>query len=478
MINKKEIFLVPYAHLDTQWRWEYPTTIKKYIKNTMEANIYLFDKYPEHRFNFAGAIRYAMMKEYYPEQFKKVKNYIEEGRWNFAGTCLEETDPLTPSVESMIRNILYGDRWAKKEFGKSSRDYLLPDCFGFPANMPTVLTHCGLQGFSTQKLTWGSAVGIPFEIGLWKGPDGSELLSALNPGEYVAHLNQPVQSDHKQLQKLNALGTKNGIWKCFQYYGTGDIGGAPTEGSVKQAIESIQQTAKEDSEIVVKQGSPDEFYSEITEQEKEKMDRYSGDLLLVNHSAGTLGSAAIMKRWNRKNEQMAFAAELAAVMALSIAGIPYPNEKIKSAWSRIIGNQMHDILPGTSTPIAYEFSHNDEVTALNTWTTIIQDSATAISPFVEGNGEILLFNPVGESRKDGVDIELLEWDEKNNSHAMILDAEGNSLPLQVIKNAMGKFQATFIPELKPFSWSRFSVSINETVNMDSIPNAVSLPHPR
>lgn len=126
MIHKKEIFLIPYSHLDTQWRWEYPTTIKKYIKNTLEENLYLFDKYPDHRFNFTGALRYSMMKEYYPVQFEKAKKIIDEGRWFFAGTSLEETDALVPSVESMIRNILYGDRWAKNHLGTSSRDLL---CF-------------------------------------------------------------------------------------------------------------------------------------------------------------------------------------------------------------------------------------------------------------------------------------------------------------------------------------------------------------
>jgi len=227
---KKEIFLIPYAHLDTQWRWEYPTTINKYIKNTLEENIRLFEKYPaEHRFNFTGALRYQMMKEYYPEQFEKVKQYIKEGRWSFTGSCLDETDTLTPSVESMIRNILYGDRWAKAEFGENEdRTHMIPDCFGFPANMPSVLAHCGIKGFHTQKLTWNSAVGIPFEIGIWEGPDGNGIVSALNPGSYVAPLIPPVHRSPRRLKRLEKLGEKNGIWKSFQYYGVGDIGGRKT----------------------------------------------------------------------------------------------------------------------------------------------------------------------------------------------------------------------------------------------------------
>ena len=38
-------------------------------------------------------------------------------------------------------------------FGKASNEYMLPDCFGFPASLPTILAHAGLKGFSTQKLS-------------------------------------------------------------------------------------------------------------------------------------------------------------------------------------------------------------------------------------------------------------------------------------------------------------------------------------
>lgn len=455
--KKKELWLIPYAHLDTQWRWEYPTTVKKYIKNTLDENLYLFDKYPDYVFNFTGAIRYAMMKEYYPEKFEKIKPYVTEGKWCLAGTCLDETDTLSPSVESMIRNILYGDRWAKNEFGTSSRDYMIPDCFGFPANMPSVLAHCGIRGFSSQKLTWGSAVGIPFEIGVWEGPDGNGIVSALNPGSYNSRLIPPLHKNSKKLEKLTRLGEENGIWKSFQYYGVGDIGGAPTEGSVGRALSSIEHAEEVDPDLMIKQGSSDEFFSLVTDDEREKMDRYRGDLLLVNHSAGSLTSAAMMKRWNRKNEQMAFAGEAAAVTALWKVGRKYPARKIKSAWFRTIGNQMHDILPGTSTPIAYEYSHNDEIVALATWDAILKDSATAVAPYVKGTGEILVFNPIGEARNDPVDFVLTDWSEKPIAHPVIVTAEGKELPMQVKKAEDGKFIGTFIPELEPFGWARYTI---------------------
>lgn len=453
---KKEIFMVPYAHLDTQWRWEYPTTIKKYIRNTLEENIAMFKKYPEHRFNFTGALRFRMMQEYYPDLFEEVKKLVAEGKWTLAGTCLDETDALVPSVESTVRNMLYGNQWQLETFGVSSRDYMIPDCFGFPANFPTVMNHCGIIGFSSQKLSWGSAVGVPFELGIWEGPDGSGVVSALNPGRYIARVNLPIYVSPDRLGKLKRLGKKNGIWKSFQYYGVGDIGGAPRERSIKQTIKSIKKSKNKD--IQVSQGSPTEFFLRVTSEERGKMDTYQGDFLLVNHSAGSITSATAMKRWNRKNEKLAFAAEAAAVTALHVAGTPYPQDKIASAWYRVIGSQMHDILPGTSTPLAYEYAHNDEVLALKTFHTVLEDSAQAVAPYVKGSGEILLFNPSSDSREDRVTLVLpKDFVEDGQRIQSLVDAEGVAYPVD-IRMEEDQQIVTALPKLQPFEWKRYTLS--------------------
>ena len=123
------LYVVGYAHLDTEWRWEYPQVIDEYIRKTMEDNFKLFDKYPHYVFNFSGANRYRFMKEYFPADFAKVKKYVDEGRWFPAGSSMEEGDVNAPSAEAIIRQILYGNEWFRKEFGKASAEYMLPDCF-------------------------------------------------------------------------------------------------------------------------------------------------------------------------------------------------------------------------------------------------------------------------------------------------------------------------------------------------------------
>ncbi|MGB0714554.1 MAG: hypothetical protein ACPGXK_01670, partial [Phycisphaerae bacterium] len=204
--DNKALYCVGYAHLDTQWRWDFVTTIDEYIKATLDQNFERFESFPDYVFSFTGSVRYEMMKEYYPERYERLKQYIEDGRWFVSGSSVDEGDVNVPSSESIIRQILYGNLYFKREFGKVSSDFMLPDCFGFPASLPTLFSHCGLIGFSTQKLTWGSAVGIPFKVGVWEGPDGNGIISALDPGPYVGAIEGKVGTNATWLERVQENG--------------------------------------------------------------------------------------------------------------------------------------------------------------------------------------------------------------------------------------------------------------------------------
>ena len=193
------LYLVGYAHLDTEWRWEYPQVIQEYLAKTLLDNFALIEKYPHYVFNFTGAFRYKLFKEYYPEDYAKLKEYVAAGRWFPAGSSVDECDVNSPNAESIFRHVLYGNEFFRHEFGKASAEFMLPDCFGFPASLPSILAHAGIKGFSTQKLSsnWQPAPmvggtnspeqtppGIPFNVGIWVGTDGQSVIAALNPGSY------------------------------------------------------------------------------------------------------------------------------------------------------------------------------------------------------------------------------------------------------------------------------------------------------
>ena len=179
LTREPTLYVVAYAHLDTQWRWDYPTTIDEYIPNTMRDNFALFEKYPHYVFNFSGANRYRMMKEYYPADYEKVKQYVAAGRWFPCGSSVEECDvnaALAPSRSSARSSTATTS--SEREFGKTSAEFMLPDCFGFPASLPSILAHCGMQGLldAEADLAGSAPVGGPGRRR--RRPKGSRSTSA------------------------------------------------------------------------------------------------------------------------------------------------------------------------------------------------------------------------------------------------------------------------------------------------------------
>ena len=460
------LYLVGYAHLDTEWRWDYPQTIREYLPKTLRENFQLLEKYPHYVFNFSGANRYRMIKEYYPADYERVKKHVAAGRWFPSGSSMEENDVNSPSAESVIRQILYGKQFFRREFGKTSAEYMLPDCFGFPASLPSILAHAGIKGFSTQKLSasWQPAPhvggpdspqktpeGIPFNVGIWEGPDGRSVMAALNPGSYGGSVTYdlsktppapPAPADATQRPRplvdwparIGVNGTATGLFADYMYYGTGDTGGSPTEASVKLA-DAIAAKAKTrippqvtprpgqggapvpppvpgpevlvgDGPVKVISATSEQMFLDIKPAQTTKLPRYQGDLELINHSAGSITSQAYMKRWNRKNELLADAAERASVLADWLGGRPYPQKRLNDAWTLVMGGQFHDIIPGTSIPKAYEYAWNDEVLAMNQFAGVLSSAvesiATRLDTQVKGT-PVIVYNPLNIARQDVVE---------------------------------------------------------------------------
>jgi alpha-mannosidase len=443
LTRQPTLYLVGYAHLDTQWNWEYTATINSYLPKTMKMNFDLFEKYPHYIFNFSGANRYRLMKEYYPADYAKVKHYVDAGRWFPAGSSMEEGDVNLPSAESIMRQILYGKAYFRNDFGKSSAEYMLPDCFGFPASLPSILAHMGIKGFSTAKLSWGSSApaggpnslektppGHPFNVGVWVGPDGKSVIAALNPGTYVSQINTDLsnvpspnaagrarQLEQNWVERVNLDGEVSGLFADYHYYGTGDMGGAPSENSVKwvEAIVSKGQSPADpnvrvgNGPLKVVSATSEQMFVDIKPEMRAGLPQYRGDLLLTNHSAGTLTSQAYMKRWNRQNEVLAQAAEEASVAAEWLGGRPYPMQRLNAAWNLVMGAQVHDILPGTASTYAFEFSWNDEILAMNQFSNVLTSATGAVSSVLNTQGRgipVVVFNSLNKAREDVVEAKL------------------------------------------------------------------------
>ncbi len=514
------LYAVAYAHLDTQWRWEYPQTISEYLPKTMRSNFALFEKYPHYIFNFTGANRYRLMKEYYPQDFARLKQYVAAGRWYPAGSSMEEGDVNAPNAEFIIRQVLYGNNWFRREFGIASAEFMLPDCFGFPASLPTILTHAGVKGFSTQKLSsnWQPAPhvggpdspekspeGIPFNVGLWEGPDGTRILAALNPLSYTSEVdydlsktppaappppaNPPANFRQRTLEdwpkRLQINGQLTGIFADYHYVGTGDIGGAPSETSVR-LMEAIQTRSKavlpalrfnfvrnQPIDPLPPPGPPvtvgdgpvravftkaDQMFLDILKCcSTDKMPRYKGDLELINHSAGSLTSQAYHKRWNRMNEVLGDAAEKASLVAEWLGGRRYPLERLNNAWTLVMGGHFHDNMAGTATPKAYEFTWNDDVLALNQFASVLTDATQSVASALDTQGPgtaLVVYNALNIPREDVVDATVSL---PHASAVRVTGPDGKPVPAQVLSSNDTFTRILFIARVPSVGYAVYNV---------------------
>lgn len=465
LIKQPTLYTVGYAHLDTQWRWDYVKTINEYIPATMRLNFALFEKYPHYVFNFSGANRYRMMREYYPADFAMVKKYVAAGRWFPCGSSMEENDPNATSAESIIRQVLYGTQYFRREFGFTSAEYMLPDCFGFPASLPSILAHCGLKGFSTQKLVWGSLalvggpnstentpVGVPFNVGVWEGPDGRSVLAALNPGDYGSSITYdlsktppppPPPTEGRRRRpapeidwpaRIDLDGMASGLFADYRYYGTGDIGGSPTEASVKLLEEIvIGKGGVGAGPVHVVSAKADQMFLDIKPGTAGRLPRYKGDLELTNHTAGSITSQAYMKRWNRWNEVLADGAERASLAAEWLGGRAYPLSRLNAAWTLVMGGQFHDILPGTSIPKAYEYSWNDEQLAMNQFAGVLTDAAGVVASVLDTRVKgtaVVVYNPLNVEREDIVEA-AVDFPGAAPRAVRVTGPDGKAVPAQI-----------------------------------------------
>ncbi len=494
LTKQPTLYVIPYAHLDTEWRWEYPTTIKEYLPKTMRDNFALFEKYPHYVLNYSGSNRYRMMKEYYPADYAKVKQYVAAGRWFVAGSAMEESDVNNPSAESVIRQILYGTHFNRREFGYTSAEYMLPDCFGFPASLPSILAHSGIKGFSTQKLSWHSGavtggpgspqdtpVGIPFNVGYWQGLDGKGVIAALNATSYSGDVIEDLTKSPEWIKRAQKDGESMGLFVDFRYYGIGDTGGSPRERSVKlmeailtkgeAALPQPGRRSQDDGQyfgptvkvgdgpLTVLQTTAEQMFLDITASQISRMPKYHGDLELAEHSAGSLTSQAYLKRWNRRNEVLADAAERASVAADWLGGRPYPLQRLTDAWTLVMGGQFHDIIPGTSTPKAYEYAWNDQVLAMNQFAGVLSSATQAVASGLNTDSKgmpIVAYNSLNTGREDVAEASV-SFSNGQPKAVRVFGPDGKEVPSQLQGN-----KVLFLAKTPSVGFSVYDVQSAET----------------
>lgn len=447
-MQKKTIYTIAASHLDTSWLWDLETSIREYIPNTLFRNFKLFEQYPDYTFGFEGTYRYELMEEYYPEAFEKLKEYVAGDRWVPVGSSFENGDVNTPSPEALFRNILYGNSYFREKFGKTSNDIFLPDCFGFGWALPSIAAHANLKGFSTGKLAWGSAYGQPFDLGKWFGVDGNFIYANVKPGSYSRSLTK-VRTDPSIAPKLKDNKKYNLPFTCA-FYGTGDRGGAPAESSVKAVMREMAENASNDVDVMSVSSTElfDIMNTELSPGQKEALPAWNDELLLTNHGVGSYTSRAVGKRWNKRCEQLADAAERTAAAAGWLGAATYPKAVLDTAWKRFIAHQFHDDITGTSFQVCYQRNWNDYILSQNQFAEEYRAAAGAVcsmmdTSFAKGVA-VAVSNPLQSEGLRAEAVEALVQLPAGTKHIKVTGADKKEVPSQIVSNENGLIKTVFL----------------------------------
>jgi len=331
------ITAVGHAHIDTAWLWPL-REVRRKCARSWSTQVELMDKYPDFVFACSQPAQYEWVKESYPDLYRRIKEKAAAGQWEPVGAMWVEADCNLPSGESLVRQLLHGKRYFMREFGYETRILWLPDVFGYPGNLPQLIKESGCDYFLTQKLSWNDTNKPEHHTFWWEGIDGTRVLTHFPPADTYNGDFSVEQVEHSARNFKDAA-TSNGSLYLFGY---GDGGGGPTA----EMIESAHGFG-------VPMGKAIDFFDRAS-VDSHDLATVRGELYFELHR-GTYTTQARTKRLNRRAQEALREAEMWSVAA----GGAYPREELDTAWKKLLLNQFHDILPGSSIDWVYEDAERD-----------------------------------------------------------------------------------------------------------------------
>jgi len=451
------IYLTGHAHIDLSWLWPKSETIHEICPLTFRPLLNLMKRYPILKFSQSSAQIYEWMERYYPEIFEDIKKKVEEGQWEIVGGSWVEHNATIPCGEFLVRQYLFGKRYFMEKFGVDVKVAWLPDTFGFCWSLPQILKKSGLDYFLTHKLKWQiermkPEIPFPHYLFWWQSADGSEVLGHHTVGSYNMRLNQKY-ADILMLGQLEELKKTHGINRLLVLFGFGDHGGGPNEDMIRKLLELKEREGYPE----IRFSTVQQYLEEISSTARQKDLPTVNDELYVKTHRGTLTTEAMMKQENRRCEVLLLSAERFLCIAKRY-GFTYPKRKLKKYWKKLLFNQVHDNLDGTSIEPVYQDAATDykdierEVSKIGHLEAIAKHIRTS----GEGRKTFIVFNPLSWRRKSIVEIPMDKIAEKN---FYILDQNKAKVPFQIIEDKEEK--VIFAADVPALGYRVYHLAVTE-----------------
>ncbi len=332
---ERTLHIIGHSHIDAAWLWPW-TDSADVVLTTFRSALDRMNETPGFCYSHSSMVHYEWVQKTDPAMFAEIRRRIREGRWEVVGGWPVEPDCNIPSTESFARHCLYGKTYAAEQLGVNVKIGFNPDSFGHAAGLPTILKHAGYKYYvflrpqehegNYPRLFW------------WEGPDGSRVLAYRIYGSY------DWLADHLQDSAAHSFpeGAQDGAF----FLGVGDHGGAVTKEQLKQISAAMQGGFTPQ----LQWSTVGRFFASL------ERTLPAGSIPVVrgelqHHSRGCYSACGEEKHQNRRAEHELFRTEsVAALGSLQ----EYPGPIIAGAWERVLFNQFHDVLAGTSLFSDYE----------------------------------------------------------------------------------------------------------------------------
>ncbi len=372
--------ILGHSHMDTAWLWPVSETVRKCARTYANA-LRLMEQYPSYKFIQSSALHCEWMKDYYPTIFKEMQQRVKEGRYEPNGGVYVECDCNITSGELMARQFLKGQQFTRENFGYTADSFWLPDTFGYNANIPQIMRGSEVKYFYTTKIFWNELNDFPFHSFVWKGLDGSEVITHFNRTHCWPDVND-CAACVRDLPKKETTDLR------LLAYGFGDGGGGPTPGMIETSLRASNMEGMPEVESM----TISDFGKEL-EAQKDDLPVYDDELYLELHR-GTLTQMHDIKRMNRKAEYA-----LRDMEYFNVLSGEKRNENSDRWLKTLLKNQFHDILPGTCIQPVYEVYRKEMGELLESYKKTALGYASSLT---DGSGDYTLFNTLSFERNDPV----------------------------------------------------------------------------
>ncbi|WP_170311647.1 alpha-mannosidase [Vallitalea okinawensis] len=450
-INPTTMNCVAHTHIDLAWLWRIKHTKQKAIRsfNTM---IKMMDDSEDYYFFQSQPQLYQWIKEESQDLYAKIKEKVADGSWEIGGGMWVESDLNMAGGESLVRQILYGDKFLKDEFGYDPKHKFLwlPDVFGYNWSIPQLLKSAGIDYFFTTKMSWNEYNRMPDDTFIWRGMDGSEVLC------HFITTPHPYGDRHYVYNALIDSRSLLGTWENYKSkeiskellvaYGYGDGGG----GANVEMVKSIPVTNLIPTLPTVQPSTIENYIDRLNQEindSNQPLQVWNDELYLQFHR-GTYTIQGLIKKWNRLLENKYRTCEiLSSLAAVGMSNFNlYQQDEIEKGYKILLTNQFHDILPGSS----IREVNVDAIEDYQQSDSIVTESVSGVLENVtnQTSDTYTVFNPLKDRENHLIFVEGIK-EEK-----VFKDENNRVLKSQTTND--GTY--VMIDDLTPFAFTNFRVS--------------------